>query len=69
MNSVNYNRAIEKLVFYRRMAAVAEMGTPTYTTYVGKLDGGITTLANVYDKDFDEVYRDVCEAYDSKYRR
>lgn len=67
MNTVDYNRAIGKLVFYRRMAVLAERGTPTYTTYIDKLEAGISILATAYDKDFDEVESDVREAYDSKY--
>lgn len=68
MNTDNYNKAIDRLVFYRRMADLAEKETPTYTTYIGKLDAGTSILAIVYDKYFDVVDRDVCEAYVSKYR-
>lgn len=60
MNTANYNRAIDKLVFYRRMAVLAERGTPTYTAYIGKLEGGSSILAIACDKGFDEVHRDVC---------
>ena len=67
MNDSNYNSALDKLVFYRRMAVLAERGTPTYTAYINKLDAGSTILGIVYDKCFDSVHRDVCEAYDSKY--
>lgn len=67
MNTVDYNRALDKLVFYRRMAVLAERGPPTYTSYINKLEAGISILAIVYDKDFDEVKFDVCEAYDLKY--
>ena len=68
MNTGNYNIAIGQLVFYRHMAVLAERGTPTYNTYVAKLDAGYTILGIAYDKDFDAVRRDVREAYDSKYR-
>lgn len=68
MNTVNYNNAIDKLVFYRRMAVLAA-GTPTYTTYIGKLSAGTNILAIAYGKDSDEVESDVREAYDSKYCR
>lgn len=67
MNTASYNRAIDKLVFYRRMAVLSERETPTYTTYNDKLQAGNTVLAIVCDKDFDEVDRDVREAYDLKY--
>lgn len=52
MNTDNYNKALDQLAFYWRRAVLAETGTPTHTRYV-------------YDKGFDELYRDVCEAYDS----
>lgn len=69
MNTDNYNRAIEQLVFYRRMAVqLAEIGTPDYSTYVGKLSAGIAVLAIAYDKDSHEVETDVRDAYDLKYR-
>lgn len=68
MNTDNYNRALDKLVFYRRMAVLAESGTPTYTTYIDKLEAGISILAIASGKDFDEVKSDSREAYDSKYR-
>ena len=68
MNTGNYNIAIGQLVFYRRMAVLAERGTPDYAAYVAKLDAGCTVLGIAYDKDFDAVCRDVCEAYASKYR-
>lgn len=67
MNTDNYNRAIEQLAFYKRMAFLAERGTPTYITYIGKLDAGYSILGIAYDKDSDEVYRDVLKAYESKY--
>lgn len=66
MNAGNYNRAIDKVVFYRRMAVLAA-GTPDYAAYVGKLSAGSNILAIASGKDFDEVERDVREAYDSKY--
>lgn len=69
MNEVNYNRCIDTLTFYRRMAVLAERETPTYTTYIDKLQAGTSILAIACDKSLDEVYRDVREAYDSKYRR
>ena len=70
MNTDNYNKAIDRLVFYRRMGVkLAETGTPDYAAYVGKLSAGTNILAIASGKDFDEVYQDVCEAYDSKYRR
>lgn len=50
------------------MAVLAEMGTPTYTTYIDKLEAGISILATACDKDSDEVEFDVRDAYDSKYR-
>ena len=68
MNTGNYNMAIGQLVHYRRMAVIAERGTPTYIGYISKLEAGISVLGIAYDKDFDEVRRDVREAYDSKYR-
>lgn len=69
MNTDNYNKAIDRLVFYRRMAVqLAESRTPDYSTYVGKLSAGTTILAIAYDKDSHEVESDVREAYDSKYR-
>lgn len=70
MNADNYNNAIDKLVFYRRMAVeLAGTGTPDYTAYVGKLSAGSNILAIASGRDFDEVESDVREAYDSKYRR
>ena len=68
MNDANYDRALDKLVFYRRMAVLAERGTPTYTAYIDKLEAGTSILAIASGKDLDEVDRDVREAYDSKYR-
>lgn len=69
MNTDNYNRAIDKLVFYRRMAVLAAgKVTPDYAAYVGKLSAGSSVLAIASGKDFDEVKSDVREAYDSKYR-
>jgi hypothetical protein len=68
MNADNYNKAIDRLVFYIRMAVLAA-GTPTYTAYIGKLSAGSNILGIASGKDFDEVERDVREAYDSKYRR
>lgn len=69
MNTDNYNKAIERLAFYRRMAVqLAGKGTPDYSAYVAKLSAGSTILSIAYDKDFDEVEFDVREAYDSKYR-
>lgn len=70
MNTDNYNKAIDRLVFYRRMIVeLAETGTPDYAAYVGKLSSGSNILAIASGKDSDEAYRDVREAYDSKYRR
>ena len=70
MNTDNYNRAIDKLVFYRRMGVkLAERGTPTYTAYIDKLEAGVSILSIAYDKYFGDVYRDVREVYDSKYFR
>lgn len=37
MSTDNYNNAIDRLVFYRRMAVLAERGEPGYAAYVGKL--------------------------------
>lgn len=69
MNTDNYNKALDKLVFYRRMAVeLAETGTPDYAAYVGKLSAGTNILALACDKGFEAVYCDVREAYDSKYR-
>lgn len=69
MNTDNYNTALDKLVFYRRMVVLAA-GTETtdYAAYVGKLSAGSNILAIASGKDFDEVESDVREAYDSKYR-
>lgn len=67
MNTANYNKALDQLAFYWRMAALAETGTPEYIAYVSKLGAGSSILAIVSDKGFDEVNRDVSEAYDSKY--
>lgn len=67
MNADNYNKALDRLVHYRRMAVLAEPGTTERNAYVGKLAGGTTILAIVCDKDFDEVHRDECKVYDSKY--
>lgn len=70
MNTDNYNKAIERLAFYKRMAVrLAGSGTPYYSTYIAKLSAGTHILATAYDKDFYEVESDVREAYDSKYRR
>ena len=70
MSTDNYNDAIDKLVFYRRMAVLAAgTGTPDYAAYVGKLSAGISILAIASDKHLDEVESDVREAYGSKYRR
>ena len=67
MNTGNYKIAIGQLVYYRRMAVLsAGTGTPDY--YVGKLSAGSHILAIASGKHFDEVYRDVSEAYDTKYR-
>ena len=69
MNADNYDNALDKLVFYRRRAVLAAgKGTPDYAVYVGKLTAGSNILAIASGKDFDEVYRDVREAYDLKYR-
>lgn len=69
MNTDNYNDAIDRLVFYRHMSVkLAETGTPDYAVYVGKLSAGSNILAIASGKDSDAVYRDVREAYDSKYR-
>lgn len=69
MNTDNYNRAIDKIVFYRRTAVLAKLGTTERNVYVGKLSAGTNILAIASGKDFDEVDRDVRDAYDSKYRR
>lgn len=70
MNTANYNEALDKLVFYRRMAVLdAGNGTPDCSAYVGKLSAGINILAIASGNDSDKVYRDVREAYDSKYCR
>ena len=70
MNTENYNSAIERLAFYKRMAVKrAESRTPDYATYVAKLSAGTSILAIACDKGHDEVESDVREAYDSKYRR
>lgn len=70
MNTDNYNSALGKLAFYKRMAVKhAESITPDYTTYVAKLSAGISILAIACDKDYGEVESDVREAYDSKYRQ
>ena len=68
MNIDSYNRAIDKLAFYTRMAVLAEKGTPAYTTYIDKLQAGISILSIAYDKSFDEVESDARKAYESKYR-
>ena len=69
MNTDNYNMAIDRLVFYRRMCVeFAETGTTDYSTYICKLSAGSNILAIASGKDSDEVDRDVREAYDSKYR-
>ena len=67
MNIGNYNKALDQLALYRRMAVLAKSGTPEYTTYVSKLAAGSFILGIAFDMDFDAVHRDVCEAYDSKY--
>jgi hypothetical protein len=67
MNTDNCNKALDKLAFYRRMAVLGERGTPAYTTYIDKLEAGTSILAIASGKVFDEVDRDVREAYDSKY--
>lgn len=67
MNTDNYNKALDQLVFYRRMAALAEGGTPTYSVYIAKLAAGSAILAIAYGKGSDAVNRDLCKAYDSKY--
>lgn len=70
MNTDNYNMAIDRLVFYRRMCVeFAETGSPDFATYVGKLSAGISILAIASDKHLDEVESDVREAYESKYRQ
>ena len=69
MNTDNYNKALDKLVSYRRMAVLAAgTGTSDYTAYVGKLSAGSNILAIASGKDFEAVDRDVREAYDLKYR-
>ena len=67
MNTGNYKKAIDKIVFYRRMAFLAERKTPTYTTYIDKLDAGTSILAIARDKSLEAVYCDVRKAYESKY--
>lgn len=69
MNTQNYNKAIEQLVFYRRMAVLPEKGTPTCTSYIDKLEAGISILGTAYDKSYEAVYCDVRKAYESKYCR
>lgn len=69
MNTDNYNKALDKLALYRRMAVLAERGTTERNAYVSKLDVGTSILAIACDKRFEEVYCDVREAYDSKYRQ
>jgi hypothetical protein len=69
MSTDNYNDAIDKLVFYRRMAVLAERETPTYTTYIDKLEAGISILAIACGKGIHKVESDVREAYESKYRQ
>ena len=69
MNTDNYNKAIDKLVFYRRKAELAKLGTSERCAYISKLDVGTSILAIAYGKDFEAVYCDVREAYVSKYRR
>ena len=68
MNTDNYNKALDKLARYRCMAGLAELGTPTFTSYIDKLEAGTSILAIACDKFFEEVYCDVRKAYDSKYR-
>ena len=69
MNTDNYNKALDKLVFYRRMCVeLAGSGKPDYSAYVAKLSAASNILAIASGKDSDEVYCDVREAYDSKYR-
>lgn len=68
MNADNYNRAIDKLVVYRRMAVLSERGTTERNAYVSKLDVGTSILAIACDKGFEEVYCDVRKSYESKYR-
>lgn len=69
MNTDNYNYAIDRLAFYRRMAVLAAgTGTPSHSAYVCKLSAGSNIPAIASGKDSDEVDRDVREAYDSKYR-
>ena len=69
MNTDNYNKALDKLVLYRRMAVLAERGTSERNTYVAKLDAGTKILAIACDKVFEDVHLDVRKAYESKYRR
>ena len=68
MNTDNYNKAIERLALYRRMAVNAGRGTPDYATYVAKLSAGSCILGIACGKDSGEVESDVRKAYDSKYR-
>ena len=69
MNTDNYNKAIDRLVFYRRMGVeFAETGTADYSAYIRMLSAGTNILAIASGKDSDAVRRDVREAYDSLYR-
>ena len=67
MNADNYNKALDILALYMGMAVIAEMRTFENTAYISRLSGGMSIFAIVYGKDFDEVCRDVCEVYESKY--
>lgn len=70
MSTDNYNDAIDKLVFYRRMAVLAAgTGTPGFASIVCNLSVGSNILAIASGKDLGEVERDVRKAYDSKHRR
>ena len=54
MNTENYNKVLDLLVFYRRMAVLAAgTGTPDYAAYVGKLSAGSNVLGIASGKDFD----------------
>lgn len=70
MNTDNYNMAIDRLVFYMRMAVLAAgTETPGYDSYVSKLSAGSSILAIASGKGLGEVERDVRDAYGSMYRR
>lgn len=67
VNADNYNKALDLLAFYTRMAVIAEARMPNNTAYISRLSGGMSIFGIVYGKDFGEVCRDVLEVYVSKY--